>query len=316
MPKGNQSLLLELRSEWMYLPEMAEQLLPMVLQLIDGKALEQREPLALMGVHASGHLVNGIQAVYGPNGKQEDPFAEFPEKSVAVVPVKGTMLKYGTMCAWGADELAQIVELAYASPKIAAIILDTDTGGGAVSAVPVWKATLEKRNKPVIVHADVMCSAGYYMGIYADYMMLSNDISAMVGSIGVMVSWPDYSKAMEERGIKMHTVYADQSTHKNVEFQEAQKENYGPLKTNLLNPLAIQFQEAVKSRRPQLNIEVEGILAGKTFGAQDALKYGLVDGIGSLDAAVQKAMELSEQFAMRATGREFVTQFNSLNTNV
>lgn len=298
------------------MPEMAEQLLPVVLQLLDGKALEAREELQLTGITASGQLVSGIRAVYGDNGQLEDPFANYPENSIAVIPVKGTMLKYGTYCAWGADELTHVLNAAYASKQVAAVLLDMDSGGGAVSSVPIWKAALEKRNKPVLVHADVMCSAAYYAGIYADHMMLTNDISAMVGSIGVMVSWPDYTKALEERGIVVRTVYADQSTHKNKEFQEAQNDNYGPLKTNLLNPLAIQFQDAVKAKRPNLQTDVEGILAGKTFGAQDALKYGLVDSIGGIDDAVSKAMQLADLYKSKATAREFVTQFNSLHNHV
>lgn len=316
MPRANHTLLLELRSEWMYMPEMAQQLLPAVLQLIDGKAIEKREEILLSAFSASGQLVNAIRAVYGENGKLEDPFHDFPENSVAVVPVKGTMLKHGTMCAWGADELTHVLEMAYASPKISAIILDMDSGGGAVSSVPVWINALAKRNKPVLTHADVMCSAAYYAGIHTDHIMLQNDISALVGSIGVMVSWPDYSKALEERGIKMVTVYADQSDHKNKEVQEANAGNYGPLKLNLLNPLAIQFQEAVKTRRPKLNLEVEGIIAGKTFGGKDALSYGLVDSIGTIDAAVNTALELSKVYKNKALAQDFVTQFNSQSNHV
>jgi len=299
----------------MYMPEMAQQLLPTILQLIDGKTLEKREDVQLMAFNASGQLVNAIRAVYGENGQLEDPFKDFPEDSVAVVPVKGTMLKYGTYCAWGADELTHVMEMAYASPKIAAVILDMDSGGGAVSSVPIWKAALQKRTKPVLIHADVMCSAAYYAGIYTDHMMLQNDISAMVGSIGVMVSWPDYAEALKARGITMRTVYADQSTHKNIEFREAGNDNYGPLKLNLLNPLAIQFQEAVKAQRPQLNLEVEGIIAGKTFGGQDALKYGLVDSIGTMDMAVKTALELSKIYKNKAIAQDFVTQFNSIHNH-
>lgn len=318
MPKGNQSLLLELRSEWMFMPEMAEQMLPVVLQLLNGTALDPREELIIQGFQMEGQLVNGIRAVYGANADSEDPFESFPENSVAVVPCKGTMLKYGTMCAWGADELTAIVELAYRSPKIAGVIIDTDSGGGAVSSIPVWSATLAKRNKPVMVYADVMCSAAYYMGIHADYLMLSNDLSSMVGSIGVMVSWPDYTEALAQRGIKMHTVYADQSTHKNAEFQAAngEKPDYKLLKTNMLNPLAIRFQEDVKAARPKLDQSVEGILAGKVFYAPDALKHGLVDSIGTMDQAVAKLMEMASNWQARATAKEFVTQYNSLNNHV
>src|SRR5690606_1097641 len=113
--------------------------------------------------------------------------------------------------------------------------------------------------------------------------------------IGVMVSWADFGKMYEKQGITLHSVYADQSTHKNDLFKKANGEegadpDYTPLKQTLLNPLAIQFQDAVKANRPKLNQEVEGILAGSVFMADAALEHGLIDAIGTTETAVAKAL--------------------------
>jgi protease-4 len=122
--------------------------------------------------------------------------------------------------------------------------------------------------------------------------MADNDISAEFGSIGVMMQFPDYAKYYEQKGIKVHTIYSDLSTHKNAPFEAALKGEYKSIKEEMLNPLAREFQQAVKSHRPNLDDKVDGILNGRMFFAKDALKYGLIDAIGNRDAATEEVRKL------------------------
>src|SRR5690606_36973100 len=58
------------------------------------------------------------------------------ESRVIVLPIKGTMLKYGTLCSYGMDEIAYYTKYYAAREDVSAIVLDIDTGGGATNAVP------------------------------------------------------------------------------------------------------------------------------------------------------------------------------------
>ena len=67
------------------------------------------------------------------------------------------------------------------------------------------------------------------------------------------------------------------------------------MKNNVLSPLARKFQEDVKKRRgDKLDTKVEGILNGAMFFAEDAVKYGLIDGIGTLGDSIQRVMDMVE----------------------
>ena len=54
-----------------------------------------------------------------------------PKGSVAIISLRGTMLKYGTWCNYGTEEIASQIQAATNHENIAAIVLDIDSGGGA-----------------------------------------------------------------------------------------------------------------------------------------------------------------------------------------
>lgn len=230
-----------------------------------------------------------------------DKYSDAPEGSVAVITLKGDMLKDGTMCSYGTEEIAAAMREAASSPKIIGIRLDMDSGGGAVDAIaPMLDAISfsQSQKKPVVACCDLCASACYYVACHCNKIIADNDISAEFGSIGVMMQFPDYAKYYEQKGIKVHTIYSDLSTHKNAPFEAALKGEYKSIKEEMLNPLAREFQQAVKSHRPNLDDKVDGILNGRMFFAKDALKYGLIDAIGNRDAATEEVRRLAASMSL------------------
>ena len=221
-----------------------------------------------------------------------------PKGSTAIIPLKGTMLKYGTWCSYGTEEVAAAIRTSATHANINSIVLDIDSGGGSVDAVaPVIQAIEFARSLgiPVVASVDMACSAAYWAASATDRIIADNGISATVGSIGVMMSFWDVKGYYEEQGYKLHTVYAPESDHKNLPFEKALEGDYELLKELELSPLAIDFQNAVKANRSgKLNLDEPGLLNGKTFYAQKALEAGLIDEIGSRDRAIQYAQEMAQ----------------------
>ncbi len=77
-----------------------------------------------------------------------------------------------------------------------------------------------------------------------------NDISAELGSIGVMLSFMDIRPMWEKEGVKFHAVYAPESNYKNLPFEKALQGKYDLIKKEELSPLAKRFQQAVR-KKPQ-----------------------------------------------------------------
>lgn len=253
---------------------------------MNGDTLSKRQPILRMV--AAGHA-------------QDNQFSKAPEGSVAVVQLRGDMMKEGTMCSYGTEEIAAVVREAADAKNIIGIRLDIDSGGGAVDAIaPMLDAIAfsQSKGKPVVAACDLCASAAYYVASHCDSIVAVNDISAEFGSIGVMMQFPDYAKYYEQKGIKIHTIYSDLSDYKNAPFEAARKGDYKAIKQEMLDPLARQFQEAVKSHRKNLKQDIDGIVAGRMFYARQALDYGLIDQIGTTESATELVRKLSAKAAL------------------
>lgn len=275
------------RGEWLLDVAWISTAAPLVQNLLEGvvnvQNIEQTES-ALSVIDASGHQVNPINGI--------------PEGSIAVVSMIGAAMKYGNACSYGADDIARELAFANANPNISAIIFKLDGPGGAVSAIGPLLTFAAEKKKPVIGLADACLSLHYWAAVgVCDYVMADNDISARFGSVGVVSQFMDAKKHWEDKGFKFHEIYADESSHKNEVFKLALEGKYDKIKSEILNPMARKFQAAVKAARPNLRLEEEGILSGKTFDADKALGIGLIDGIGTFKQAVERAKVHAELYA-------------------
>lgn len=220
---------------------------------------------------------------------------QVPEGSIAVVDMIGAIIKYGDYCTYGAEEIVAALQYADSNPNIVATVLNIDGPGGSVSAIAPFKAFGQTKTKPVVGLYDQCCSAHLYaMLTCVDHVMASNDISATIGSVGVVLSWRDNKKFLESLGYVFHEVYPDESENKNEAFRLAMEGKYEMIKKEMLSPMAVNFQDAVKAARPKLDLKEPGVLTGKTFNTDKAIGIGLADSMGTMKDAINLALTLSE----------------------
>lgn len=264
-------------------------------QTADLEKMGGREPLPVCAVAGNGQIIASNNA-----------FDKAPSGSTAIIPLKGTMLKYGTMCTYGTEEVAALALEAGAHRNISSVVFDIDSGGGAVDAVaPIVQAIAKIRNehkKPVVASVDLAASAAFWSASACNRIVANNDISAEVGSIGVMMSFWDIIPHYEQEGFKFHSIYAPESNYKNRPFKLALEGKYEEIQQEELSPLAIAFQNAVKKNRgSKLKLDVPGILNGRMFFAKNekdsslnAKEVGLIDEVGNIDFAVNMARDLAK----------------------
>jgi protease IV len=222
-----------------------------------------------------------------------------PEGSVAIIPLKDVMVKYNGPCGMiGTEQVATWIMQAGMSPKIDGVILDIDSGGGSVDSIPPLLSAIQNfkslTGKPIVGVADLCASAAYYAGSHCDLLMAGNNLTSEFGSIGVMMQFMDVAPYYERQGAKMHRIYAPESNYKNLPFEKALKGEYDQIKEEELSPLALKFQNDVKTQRgSKLDLSVPGLLNGRMFYASndkpnaiDAKQAGLIDEIGSLGTAI------------------------------
>ncbi|MEL5895025.1 S49 family peptidase [Bacteroides sp. GD17] len=243
--------------------------------------------------------ISVMLSVPGKEAKAGNGFSDAPKDSTAIVPIHGTLLKYGTYCSYGTTELADVLRQAADAPNISSVLLDIDSGGGSVDAIaPMVDAIqyVQSKGKAVVAHCDLCASAAYYIASYCDEIIASNLISSEFGSIGVMMSFPDYAKYYEREGVKVHTIYSSLSDYKNAPFEAAKEGKYEMIREEELDPLALDFQNNVKANRgDKLKMDTPGLLRGRMFYAKDAVNVGLADSIGSVDFALQRVRDIRSE---------------------
>jgi len=275
------------RGEWAFHIPSLSTYLPIVADLLQRKAITlptTQKSSSINFLDRQGYRVSALDVMEG-NARQE---------VVGYASAIGPLMKYSDLCTVGADKLTNDIEMMMSFPNVKGIVLNVDGPGGGVSAVSEFERLAANKTKPIVALVDMCASAHYWAScLVADHIMASNSISACVGSIGVMMSFADNQKYLEEKGIVFHEIYAPQSEHKNLAFKLAREGKYEMIKEEYLSPTAKRFQADVRAARPNLKEEV-GVLTGKTFGAEEAKEYGMIDSVGSLKKAIDMVMMLSE----------------------
>lgn len=232
-----------------------------------------------------------IDSVMNPNIVAETNAESFePQVSgrVSVIPIIGVLTKYDGVCGTpGMQSYGEVIQRAIKDSSIDAIVLVVDSPGGQVNGTEALADIIASSTKPIVGFVDdVACSAAYRILLPCSSIVANNPL-ATVGSIGVMATYTDLTVANEKRGIKVHQVYAPQSTHKNKISRDLDSGDLTSLEDEL-SVYADQFIAAVEKHRPNVTAEH---LNGSTFFAKDAIGT-LIDSVGSLDTAITSALSL------------------------
>nr|WP_298685238.1 S49 family peptidase [uncultured Dongia sp.] len=136
-------------------------------------------------------------------------------QGVAIIPVAGVLLQEFPVIGWeyatGYNCLRLQIAQAMADPEIKAVVLWINSGGGEVSGcfdlVDWIVAAKAAAGKPVVAILDEMAySAAYAIASAADTLTVPR--TGGVGSIGVVMMHVDYSKILDEWGIKLTFIFA------------------------------------------------------------------------------------------------------------
>ena len=234
-------------------------------------------------------------AVTNPIDNSADPQSRpYSKSGVMVIPVNGPLMKYENCGTPGTSNILESLKQAQADPNTEAIVLQIDSPGGTVDGTKVLSDAIKQSKKPVVAFVDgMMASAAMWIGSAANEIIASTSTD-IIGSIGTMVQWADFTEAYKAKGIKMHEAYATQSTDKNKLFKEASSGNYTNLIKSMLDPINNEFTKAImQNRGSKIDLVNENVLTGKTYMAKDAVKYGLIDKIGNIDTAIKSAKNLA-----------------------
>lgn len=270
------------------------------------------EALAEMArLHAGGEEAGMF--FFGPQvwkGKPEDLVTVVD--GVAVIPIAGTLEK----TSWefpGMDVIGEAFDLAVKAKRVRAIVLDIDSPGGMVDGTPELAERIRaaRGTKPIVAFANgLMTSAAYWVGSAADTVIAAP--TATVGSIGVAMLHRDFSKALEEMGIKETPITAGKFKRIASREKPLSEEAREYLQEKVDDIYAL-FVDSVAKHRGVTREKAMEMADGKEFIGEKARAVGLVDFIGTLATARAKANERSIRLM---TPEELKSQFPDLHKAV
>jgi protease-4 len=221
---------------------------------------------------------------------------------IALVYAQGSILYgEGSPTIMGQETMNKALQSAREDRNIKAVVLRINSpGGSALTSDLIWRE-VEKTatEKPVVVSiSDVAASGGYYIATPATYIIAQP--TSITGSIGVFGTLPNASELAQQWGVSSYTL----STHE-------RSATYSPLRplsdsfraelTEGIEQTYQTFLERVASGRSMSIESVDAIAQGRVYLAPKSLELGLIDEIGTLDDAIDKAAELAaiDEFKLR-----------------
>ena len=258
--------------------------------------IEQREYLLeLFGESESGDSFNQISGGSYFQLVQSEKDTKDSENRIAVVVARGTIVDGeqppGLI---GGDSTSRIIKDAHEDKNVKAIVLRVDSGGGGVFASEIIRQELvkakEKGIKIVASMSNVAASGGYWISANADEIWASHN--TITGSIGIFGMSPSVEKSLDHIGIHTDGV----STGKlDADFDPTK--SLDPMLANIIQAEIEygydQFISLVSESRGIDKKQVDKIAQGRVWAGKTALELGLVDKLGNLKDAIDRAAELA-----------------------
>jgi len=177
--------------------------------------------------------------------------------------------------------------------SIKAVVVRINSPGGAVGPAQEILRELEKLRKEKKVVASlgtVAASGGYYIACGADLIMANPGTAT--GSIGVIMQFANVEALTKKLGLDFFNLKAGRYKDVGTPFRQMTKEEKEYLQ-HLVDNIYQQFlQDVAKNRKLPLE-KVKVLAEGKVYTGEEAKAAGLVDELGNLPDAIERAGRLA-----------------------
>lgn len=252
-----------------------------------GKLLEIQ---AIYLAHVRGEKADlaAIEARIGkPLANEPKPYTV--DQGVAVLSVEGVIAKRANMFmdisgGVSTELLGRDLQAALADPQVHSIVMAVDSPGGTVDGTQALASIIRsgRDQKPIVTLASgLIASAAYWLGSAGSAVYIA-DKTTVSGSIGVVASHTDYSKARADRGITVTEITAGKYKRIASDNSPLSKEGKAHMQAQVDYYYSL-FVDAVAEHR---GVSTDTVLAqmadGQTFIGQQGIDAGLVDGIQTM----------------------------------
>lgn len=242
----------------------------------------------------------------GPREKYHS-LSKTASDKIAVVHVSGAIME-------GNDFVEKQFKAIEKDKSVKAVVLRIDSPGGTVTysdrLFHKAKELRDERDLPMVVSMGSVCaSGGYYlaMAVGDQQNAIYAEPTTWTGSIGVVIPSYNFSRTMNMTGAQdLSVVSGDLKLMGSPTKPRTEKET--EVLQELVDITFAGFKDVVREGRPKFRADdeaLDAVATGQVFTAKQAVANGLVDSIGFLEAAIERAAELANLSPTTARAVEY-----------
>ena len=219
------------------------------------------------------------------------------EDKIVILPIEGVILESED------GFVKRAIDTAMKDEHVKAVVLRVDSPGGSVSGSDYiyhhLRQLAETKKIPIVVSmGSIAASGGYYvsMAVGHESKTIFAEPTCFTGSIGVIIPHYNIAGFMEEHGLADDSI-ASHDLKKMGSITKAMTSDEKDIFEALVKDSFRQFKEVIHSGRSEFEKNPEKLNAlatGRIYSAVQAKKNGLIDDIGYLEKAVDRAIELAQ----------------------
>lgn len=211
---------------------------------------------------------------------------------IAVVVADGEIVDGSSLEGIGGDDLARELRAAREDEDVRAVVLRVDSPGGSATASDVIRSeilALRAAGKPVVVSmGSLAASGGYWISADGDHILAQPE--TLTGSIGVFGLLPSFQTLAERHGLRTQTVRTSPLAGIQSTWQRKDPAQLALVQA-IVDDIYTRFIDLVAAGRDMPREQVEEVAQGRVWTGAQALELGLVDELGGLERAIERARE-------------------------
>ena len=211
----------------------------------------------------------------------------------ALVEVRGEIAAGGEA---SAEALLAALKGAFEDAGAQAVVLRINSPGGSPVQSGIVNDEIKrlkaKHKKKVYAVVEEVCASGaYYIAVAADEIYV--DKASIVGSIGVLMDGFGFTGLMDKLGVERRLLTAGENKAMLDPFSPL-NEKHQRLAKAMIEQIHQQFIAVVKEGRGERLKETPETFSGLFWNGEEAVKLGLVDGLGNLDFVAREVVHAEE----------------------
>ena len=194
----------------------------------------------------------------------------------------------------GQEKMIKALKKIGKKKNIKAVVLRINSpGGSALASELIWEEIehLKETKKVVVSMGNVAASGGYYIAANAHEIVA--EPTTITGSIGVLGVLPNINRLSKRWGINAEQVTTNKQALQYSPFEPLNNSTRNEIKEGI-NQVYQTFLMRVADGRGMTKEEVHKIAQGRVWSGVEANAIGLVDHLGGLDLALERAAALAE----------------------